>query len=413
MFSLLAAAALAAPFQTGAAVGLGEVNLTPPEPLSLGGYSERGDLLGMPGRRPLRARFIAVRAGGKTLLIGAAEMLTMPEGLIESVRSKLPAEIDLVLAATHTHNAPDSQRLNPRMTFKIPGISPYSSRWQDWYTDKLAEGAHAALAAAPIASQALKIRRASTAANRARRKGLPPDPFATLFTFGEQGLIGAYAAHPTLHEPNELDVSGDWPGAWTDSGPWIALTGAIGSASPVAEGASGEERSQNLAAKLNSALASAPPAVTIGAEPKWTFSTIKLPNPTPHPTFAAANKIPDALASMAVSKFAPTEGSLFLLSWGGWLVVGVPGEPTEDVALRLRQTALLKGFSRTLVLSHINGWGGYMLSPDDYDRGGYEATLSFYGRNLTSLLCEALDRGCRALAPPIAYPDKVSGPSGV
>lgn len=398
MLPLLFAAAIAEPFQTGFSVGLGEVSLAPPEALSLGGYTERGEALGVTGRRPLRARFLAIRSGEKTLLIGAAEMLTMPEGLIESVRTKLPAGVDLVMAATHTHNAPDSQRLNPRMTFKIPGISPFSSRWQEWYTEKLVEGAQSALTAAPLPSQALKIRRASVPANRARRKGLPPDPYATLFTVGEQGLIGAYAAHPTLHEPKELDMSGDWPGAWTDSGPWMALTGAIGAASPVAEGATGEEKSLNLAAKLANALSQAPPAVSIGAAPHWTFSSIKLPNPTPHPTFASENKIPDALASMAVSKFAPTEGSLFLLSWGGWLVVGVPGEPTEEVALRLRQTALLRGFSRTLVLSHVNGWGGYMLGPEDYDRGGYEATLSFYGRNLTALLCESLDRGCAVLA---------------
>lgn len=378
--------------------GLGEAYLTPPEPLTLGGYTERGDALGAPGRRPLRARFVALKSGERTLLLGAAEMLTMPEGLIAAVKSRLPAGVDLALAATHTHNAPDSQRLNSRMTFKIPGIAPYSSRWTEWYADALSFGAKKALEATPIPSQTLKIRRAKVEANRARRQGLPPDQWATQLSVGETPLFGAYAAHPTLHDSKELNVSGDWPGAWSDTGPWMAVTGAIGAASPAAEGRTGEEKSLNLAEKLNKALSPSPPAVSIGSAPRWTFAPVRLPKVAPHPEFAKANKIPDALAQMAVGRFAPTEASLFLLSWGGWLIVGVPGEPTEEVALRLRQTALLRGFPRTLVLSHVNGWAGYMLGPEDYDRGGYEATLSFYGRSLSASLCAALDQGCAKLA---------------
>lgn len=377
---------------------LGEAYLTPPEPLSLGGYTERGDAVGVPGRRPLRARFVALRSGERTLLQGAVEMLTMPESLIEAVRARLPQGVDLVLTATHTHNAPDSQRLNSRMTFKIPGIAPYSSRWTEWHAEALAFGANKALAAPPLQSQTLKIRRAQMEANRARRQGLPPDKWATLISVGDTPLFGAYAAHPTLHEAKELNVSGDWPGAWSDTGPWIAVTGAIGAASPVAEGKTGEEKSLNLAEKLNQALSATQPAVVIGQPPRWTFAPVRLPKAVPHPEFAKSNKIPDPLAEMAVSRFAPSEASLFLLSWGGWLIVGVPGEPTEEVAFRLRQTALLRGFPRTLVLSHVNGWAGYMLSPEDYDRGGYEATLSFYGRRLSASLCAALDEGCGKLA---------------
>lgn len=398
MLQILAAALLAQTQSPAFEAKLGEAYLTPPEPLSLGGYTERGDALGVPGRRPLRARFVALKTGEKTLLLGAVEMLTIPEGLIQAVKTQLPAGVDLVLAATHTHNAPDSQRLNSRMTFKIPGIAPFSSRWTEWYADALAFGAKKALEAPPIVSQTLKTRRAQVEANRARRQGLPPDKWATLFSLGDMPILGAYAAHPTLHEAKELTISGDWPGAWSDTGPWMAVTGAIGAASPVAEGSAGEEKSLNLAERLNQALALAQPAVTVNQAPRWTLAPVRLPKAHPHPEFAKANKIPDAFAEIAVSKFAPTEASLFLLAWGGWLIVGVPGEPTEEVALRLRQTALLRGHPRTLVLSHVNGWAGYMLGPEDYDRGGYEATLSFYGRSLSASLCAALDEGCARLS---------------
>lgn len=401
MVSLLAAA-LFSPLTAQTAepktvVRMGQINLAPPEALPLGGYTERGESLGEPGRRPLRARFLAIKQGDKTLVMGGLEMLTVPESLIEAVRADLPQGVDLVLAATHTHNAPDSQMLNQRLNFKIPGIATYSSRWLDWYSAQISQGIKTTLAAPPLLDGRVGVRRAQVDANRARRQGLAPDKWATQYSWNSSPLLGIYAAHPTLHEAAEKKMSGDWPGAWSDSGPWIALTGAIGAASPVAEGADGEAKSTFLASRLSTALGQVPAAWASDSSAKWTLAPIKLPAPKPHPTFAVQNKISEPLAVMAVGKFAPTQASLFLLNWGGWLLIGVPGEPTEEVALRLRQTAFTNGFPRSVVVSHVNGWAGYMLEAADYDRGGYEAGLSFYGKNLGIWLSSALEAGCEEL----------------
>lgn len=401
MVSLLAAALLASPdFQAvepKTEVRMGQINLAPPEALPLGGYTERGESLGESGRRPLRARFVAIQQGEKTLVMGGLEMLTVPESLIDSVRAGLPQGVDLVLAATHTHSAPDSQMLNQRLNFKIPGIATYSSRWLEWYSGQISAGIKSTLAAPPLLDGRVGVRRAQVDANRARRQGVAPDKWATQFSWQSNPLLGIYAAHPTLHEAAEKQMSGDWPGAWSDSGPWIALTGAIGAASPVAEGADGEAKSAFLASRLTTALGQVPAAWANDSSAKWTLAPINLPTPKPHPTFAVQNKISEPLAVMAVGRFAPTKASLFLLDWGGWLVIGVPGEPTEEVALRLRKTAFTNGFPRSVVVSHVNGWAGYMLEAADYDRGGYEAGLSFYGKNLGVWLSAALEAGCEEL----------------
>lgn len=401
MVSLLAAAVIAplvSQFAEPAVeVRMGQIDLVPPEALPLGGYTERGESLGEPGRRPLRARFIAVRQADKTLVLGGLEMVTVPESLIESVRAGLPKGLDIVLAATHTHSAPDSQMLNARLNFKIPGIATYSSRWLEWYSNEIRAGIKQTLQAPPMLDGRVGVRRAQVDANRSRRQGMAPDKWATQYSWNSTPLLGIYAAHPTLHEAAEKKMSGDWPGAWSDSGPWMALTGAIGSASPVAEGADGEAKSAHLASRLSSALSQVPAAWSSDSSARWTFAPIKLPAPKPHPTFAAQNKISEPLAVMAVSRFAPASASLFLLNWGGWLMIGVPGEPTEEVALRLRQTAFTNGFPRSVVVSHVNGWAGYMLEAADFDRGGYEAGLSFYGRNLGIWLSAALEAGCSDL----------------
>jgi hypothetical protein len=55
------------------------------------------------------------------------------------------------------------------------------------------------------------------------------------------------------------------------------------------------------------------------------------------------------------------------------------------------------GFSSVLVCSHVNGWMGYILDPEDYDRGGYEATLSFYGREEGTKVVDAAVAALKAL----------------
>ena len=55
-----------------------------------------------------------------------------------------------------------------------------------------------------------------------------------------------------------------------------------------------------------------------------------------------------------------------------------------------------------MVCSHVNGWMGYILAPEDYDRGGYEATLSFYGREEGTKVVEA---GIKALKEQHGTPD--------
>ncbi len=59
--------------------------------------------------------------------------------------------------------------------------------------------------------------------------------------------------------------------------------------------------------------------------------------------------------------------------------VGIPGEPTSVLGRAIRDHGRRIGFGSVTVVSHANGWAGYLLDRADYVRGGYEGTLSFYG----------------------------------
>lgn len=380
----------------GPEVRTSQVSLVPPESLPMGGYTERQDAKFQPGGQDLMFRVRELRQGDRRLVIGVAEMLTMPESLVREVRRRVVtdpqapigslANPEILLIATHTHCAPDSQMLNDRMTFRIPGIAGFNRRWLAWYADRMAEGIGAAATRDPSPAP-FTLQQATAGFNRARRAGAQPDPLVSRLGIG----LTIFAAHPTLFSASERTLQGDWPGQLMQKSGDLAVTGAIGDVSPAADPLTPTEtdrqRSDRMALGLQSAL-SAAPVRTLA--PHWAAARVPIPlgSPTPHPDFAKNNSISPEIAQILVGRFAPPQAELFGLQLGDVVVIGVPGEPTAAVARRIAAPFMAQG-QNPIIISHANGWAGYILEPDDYARGGYEATLAFHGPDLAVRLGEA------------------------
>ncbi len=75
---------------------------------------------------------------------------------------------------------------------------------------------------------------------------------------------------------------------------------------------------------------------------------------------------------LSVAAFETTQARTALASW--------PGEVVRDLGVRLKQRLGAMGFDTSFVLGLANDWGGYWLTPEEYDRGMYERTYHFYGR---------------------------------
>jgi len=379
-------------------VRVADADLTPPEPLPLGGYTERRSAPFEPGGPGLIARTLVLESGGRRLAWVAVETLTIPESLVARVRQAAPPGTDVVLSATHTHCAPDSQMLNERMTLPVPGIATFRAKWLDWYADRIAQGVRAALAspARPVGS--LRARMAQTEGlNRARRQGDEPDSAACRIEAEPGVLFDVFAAHPVLLGPEHLKLDPEWPGRLMRRSGGLALVGALGDVSPVPPAGPELERPARFAEALAKALESSP-AREVGSDAAWTFEPIPLGKPEPQPEFASANKVPEALAKLAVARFAPPQAEVTLLRLGRALIVGVPGEPTSAVGRRLREAAAKKGYDPVLVASHVGGWIGYILTPEEYREGGYEATLAFHGPRLSERLLGAVERGLQRMS---------------
>ena len=95
----------------------------------------------------------------------------------------------------------------------------------------------------------------------------------------------------------------------------------------------------------------------------------------------------------------PTELPLMAFRVGDVLLLGIPGEPTAELALEMRRQAYALGFRMPLVLGLANDMVAYILQKPDFEKGGYEAETSFYGPDLGPLLVRATGRLAAALHP--------------
>ncbi len=372
-----------------------QTDITPPELLTLGGYTERGEAVFEPGGERLYARtFLFGPSTRPGCALVSVEMLTIPESLVDAVHKRMP-DVRLMLVATHTHSAPDSQMLNDRMTFKVPGIATFKRKWLDWYADKIADGINAAINSKGIDARRLMLATATVDANQGRREGAVPDKTATYLTLEGKPLITFFPAHGTVLGAKNLKTDGDWPGRYAAHVGGIVLPGAIGDVTPELAGTTDVEKCQNIVDKLSAGLKSAQvwDLSSAGATMAYLTEDIALARPVPHPDFAKTYGASEPFDQVLIEKFAPTKAHVSLLRLGDLVVVGIPGEPTSELGRRIVALGKKWGFPHTVVVSHCNGWIGYILEPEDYDRGGYEATLAFHGRETSQRVLDAVEKG--------------------
>jgi neutral ceramidase len=363
-------------------MGFGQTEITPPELLPLGGYTARGGKKMDPGGNPLYARTVRFRQGDLDVAWVSVEMLTIPESLYREVNARLDPGTHLILVATHTHCAPDSQMLNDRMTFAIPGIASFRSRWLEWYADRIASGIRG-VSVKPVTR--ISAVRTYLPLNRGRRGMAQPDRMGTLLKADERPFAFIYSAHPTLRDDKFNVTDGDWPGAVAQRWNVAVFPGPIGDVSPRAR------NPEAFALATSDEFRFCRETVVWSGEPiRFVASPVELGLPQPHPEFAKSNRIPEVLAKSLVEKFAPPSASVSGLFLGKLAVVGIPGEPSSRLGREMVRFGEQAGFSLVLPLSHTNGWMGYVLEPADYDRGGYEATLGFHGREAGLRLLSAV-----------------------
>jgi hypothetical protein len=380
---------------------------------TIGGFPRvRWEAIGQ--REPITARALVVREPGCAVAIASAELLVVPEKLLEAVKARV-ADLRLdavVLGATHTHAGPGGYW--DSLAGELGATGWYDQAAFDRIVEAVAGAireAHGRLGPAEVAvarGRAEGLVRNRTGAEvdgrllsvRLARPG--GEPVAELVTF---------AAHPTLLGKWNRALSGDWVSAVlaaSPRGPRLFFQGAIGDQSVrLPEGLPPEADQPSVygqaVARAVDGLAVPGTGDSSGVSGVSAVPGTGLSGPSgPRLAVASVAVAPPPLTVLAVPAWLrpatrtvagglmPERAAITAVRLGGALLVFTPAEPVEAVGRAWREAA----GPQAEVISLANGYLGYVEDPARAAAGTGEARRSYYGPELAG----RLEAGVKAAA---------------
>jgi hypothetical protein len=123
------------------AVATGKTDITPLDPLPMGGYGVDDPRLSQGTNEPLTARCTVLWDDGTPNVVVSADVLGFGQGAHSRIRTGVMglgvASPDFVLTATHTHNAPAlDEGLDPFITYDLEDLGP-TVLYTTWLVDKI------------------------------------------------------------------------------------------------------------------------------------------------------------------------------------------------------------------------------------------------------------------------------------
>jgi neutral ceramidase len=227
-------------------------------------------------------------------------------------------------------------------------------------------------------------------------------------------VLGNWTAHPTFMDETDMLFSGDWPGhlqrtveALVGQGVTTLLyNGAEGDQSPVPPPncASNWERAERYGREMG-IIAWQTWQKVQPAESKvfaYRTETIPLPKRQWHPDFMKTGGteygLDEAGMQALVEKLVPAETKATCLRLGDLVILGVPAELAAELGMEAKAEARkLTGAGCVTIGGLANEWVSYALPAREYAKGGYEASVSFYGETLGSKLVEGVLAAARNL----------------
>lgn len=422
-FGFLALLALGALPGAGSAAaleaGVARIDLTPPWEMkaALGGYGERMSRPATGVHDRIWAKALVLRDGPIRRAIVTADVLAFPPGLRQSVAEALAREgwraDQLLLLPSHSHTSFDLTALNPRNTFQIPQLGLYHPELHDWTVAKLAAVIRQA-ARSPTAVRVGSGTRRLTGWNRNRRGGTATDPDLTLTRIDTAAgkplaALANWTAHPTFLGAQHQEFSGDWPGHLQRTlealigaeATVLYYNGAEGDQSPTPRAADAPAWEQAERYGRDLAIEAWRLWQRIRPQPNptfaWRVEAVDLPPRTAHPDFrktgGAEYGLNEENIGALLERLCPVSTVCAAVRLGDLVIAGVPGELAAGLGLEIKAALRQKTGAKHVAIGGLaNEWISYMLAPEEYRRGGYEASVSFYGETLGPTVVQAAVR---------------------
>jgi hypothetical protein len=390
--------------------GVARIDLTPPLELHapLGGYGERMNRPAEGVHDRIFAKALVLSDGDRKFAVVTADIVGFPPPVKPALVERLAAggwtKERIMLLASHSHTSIEMNAINPLNTFQIPQIGIHNPRVYGFVIDRLTQVVQAAerqLVEVSVGTSSISIE----GWNRNRRGGTVTDKELTLTRVDTlQGkplaVLVNFTAHPTFMSGEDMLFSGDWPGhlqrtleSLIDEGV-VAMyyNGAEGDQSPVGRpdaGPSRWERAERYGRDLGIVTWKQWLQTKTATNVAFAYHlhTIALPERTWHPDFmktgGAEYGLNEKLLKEMLPVMFPAEVDSISLRLGDLLIVGIPGEMAASLGMKIKsEAAKITGAKHPVIGGLADAWISYMLPADEYQRGGYESSVSFYGETL-------------------------------
>jgi hypothetical protein len=325
-----------------------------------------------------------------------------------------------MLLPSHSHASIEMNAINPLNVYQIPQIGIYHPQL---YELTIANFARAIQAAernpVPVKIGATSVPVMGFSRNR-RDDGGTIDPALTLTRIDHadgraMAVLVNFTAHPTFMSAQEMWISAGWPGQLqrtleSQIGQNVTVmyyNGAEGDQAPASRPDSGEsrwERAEKYGRELAVIAFRNWRTIQSQSDVRFSFNLqfIRLPQRTWHPDFMKTGGeeygLSEEILKEMLPRMFPTETASVSLRLGELVIVGVPGELTAELGLQIKsETARITGVKYPTIGGLADEWISYILGAKEYRRGGYEASVSFYGESLGEQIVSGAIDGVRHL----------------
>ena len=404
--------------------GVARVNLTPPLEMkaALGGYGARMSKPAIGEHDAIWAKALVLAQDERKFALVTADVLAFPPGFKAAVIERLVTNgwsaNQVMLLASHSHTSIDMMALHPGNEFGIPQAGIFQKELFERTADRLAQvirDADKELVAILAASATISV----PERNRNRRHGgaiHDTDLTVTRIDASEGrplAVLVNWTAHPTFMDAEDMMFSGDWPGhlqrtieALIGRGVTVMFyNGAEGDQSPTPPNCTSRwERAERYGREMGILAWRSWEKISPREASVFGYHTemISLPRRQPHPDFMKTGGreygLKEPMMKDFLERLVPAQTHCTCVRLGDLVILGVPGEMAAQLGMEAKsKVAQVTGASSVTIGGLADEWVSYILPADEYQKGGYEASMSFYGETLGATLVEGIIRCARGL----------------
>ncbi|HEY2840814.1 MAG TPA: neutral/alkaline non-lysosomal ceramidase N-terminal domain-containing protein [Pirellulales bacterium] len=405
--------------------GVARVDLTPPLDLKtpLGGYGERMNRPAEGVHDRIFAKALVLADGKQKFAIVTVDIVGFPPTLKPELIAGLGdawSAGQLMLLASHSHTSIEMNAINPLNTFQVPQLGIYNARVHKFVVDRLLEVVRQAerrLVEVSVGTTTNSIK----GWNRNRRGGQVTDNDLTVTRIDTAegkplAILVNFTAHPTFMNGEDMMFSGDWPGqlqrtmeSLVENGVTaMYYNGAEGDQAPISRPDAGDsrwERAERYGRDLGVVAWKQWQATKTSAAAAFAYHshTIVMPDRTWHPDFmktgGAEYGLSEALFKEILPVLVPAKVDTISLRLGDLLIMGIPGEMAASLGMKIKSEAgRITGAKNPVIGGLADQWISYMLPAEEYRRGGYESSVSFYGETLGETMVKGVLTGVSEMA---------------